>query len=307
MDVQLSNVTVWFPDRATQALSGVTATIRTGEQVALLGPSGAGKSTLVRSLLGAVPARGLVRVDGFDPYGTAAERRAVRGRTGFVRQGGDLVVGVSGRLNALTGTARYWGLRDWARILRGGVPTRFADRLEFLASHHDISDCLASKVEGLSGGQRQRVALVRALLPRRDLLLADEPTAGLDPVSAQAAVHALCAADASTIVVATHDLTVAKQFPRVLALRATAAWCTTARSGLVSVGLYQLECNIRASAVLGFVGAGGLGQEMAISLRLFRYDELSTLVIAVLGLMLIVDAMSRQARRGLGAATSACP
>lgn len=79
-----------------------------------------------------------------------------------------------------------------------------------------------------------------------------------------------------------------------------------ARTGLVSVILYQFECNIRASTVLGFVGAGGLGQDLAISLRLFRYDEVSTLVIATLGLMLLVDVLSRRARRGLGAATKAC-
>jgi phosphonate transport system permease protein len=79
-----------------------------------------------------------------------------------------------------------------------------------------------------------------------------------------------------------------------------------ARAGLASVGLYQFECNIRASAVLGFVGAGGLGQELAISLRLFRYDELSTLVLAVLALMLAVDALSRRARRAVGATVRSC-
>jgi phosphonate transport system permease protein len=79
-----------------------------------------------------------------------------------------------------------------------------------------------------------------------------------------------------------------------------------ARAGLASVGLYQFECNIRASALLGFVGAGGLGQELAISLRLFRYDEVSTLVLAVLVLMLLVDAVSRRVRRAVGATVRAC-
>ncbi|MGQ0841945.1 phosphonate ABC transporter, permease protein PhnE [Actinokineospora sp.] len=76
-----------------------------------------------------------------------------------------------------------------------------------------------------------------------------------------------------------------------------------ARAGLFSLLLYQWECNIRTSTVLGFVGAGGIGQELAISLKLFRYDELSTLIIAVLAMILIVDLFSRVIRRRMGAAT----
>jgi phosphonate transport system permease protein len=76
-----------------------------------------------------------------------------------------------------------------------------------------------------------------------------------------------------------------------------------ARAGLASLLLYQGECNIRTSTVLGFVGAGGVGQELAISLKLFRYDELSTLVLAVLAAIFLVDVLSRIVRRRLGAAT----
>ncbi|MGL5824153.1 MAG: PhnE/PtxC family ABC transporter permease [Nocardioides sp.] len=66
-----------------------------------------------------------------------------------------------------------------------------------------------------------------------------------------------------------------------------------ARGGLISLLLYQAECNIRASTVLGFVGAGGIGQELAISLKLFRYEQLSTLIVAVLVLMFATDLLSR--------------
>jgi phosphonate transport system permease protein len=55
--------------------------------------------------------------------------------------------------------------------------------------------------------------------------------------------------------------------------------------------------------VLGFVGAGGIGQELAISLKLFRYEQLSTLVLAVLALMLVTDLLSRYWRKRLGATT----
>lgn len=67
--------------------------------------------------------------------------------------------------------------------------------------------------------------------------------------------------------------------------------------------LYQAECNIRSSTVLGFVGAGGIGQEIALSVKLFRYSELATLVLAVLLLMFALDIASRRLRRRFGAAT----
>lgn len=75
-----------------------------------------------------------------------------------------------------------------------------------------------------------------------------------------------------------------------------------ARNGLASLTLYQWECNIRTSSVVGFVGAGGIGQALDISLRLFRYQELATLLVAVLLLVIAVDQASRLLRRFLGAA-----
>ncbi len=74
-----------------------------------------------------------------------------------------------------------------------------------------------------------------------------------------------------------------------------------ARAGGLSLLLYQAECNIRVSTVLGFVGAGGIGQEIALSVKLFRYEQLSTLVLAVLLLMFSLDVVSRRLRRRLGA------
>ena len=75
-----------------------------------------------------------------------------------------------------------------------------------------------------------------------------------------------------------------------------------ARNGLASLLLYQWECNIRSSAVVGFVGAGGIGQALGIALRLFRYRELATLLIAALVLVLAVDRLSRLLRSRMGAA-----
>ncbi|GGS28917.1 phosphonate ABC transporter, permease protein PhnE [Actinokineospora fastidiosa] len=76
-----------------------------------------------------------------------------------------------------------------------------------------------------------------------------------------------------------------------------------ARNNIASLVLYQWECNIRSSAIIGFVGAGGIGQALGISMRLFRYEELATLMIALLLLVLVVDQISRFLRRRMGAAT----
>ena len=78
-----------------------------------------------------------------------------------------------------------------------------------------------------------------------------------------------------------------------------------ARTGLASLLLYQFECNLRVATVVGFVGAGGLGGRIDLSLRLFDYARLSTLVLATLVLVLVTDAVSRALRKRLGAAPGA--
>ena len=86
--------------------------------------------------------------------------------------------------------------------------------------------------------------------------------------------------------------------PQTLAL----AILPQARNNLVSLLMYQWECNIRSSAVIGFVGAGGIGQALGISLHLFRYQEMATLLVALLLMVITVDQISRAVRSRLGAA-----
>jgi phosphonate transport system permease protein len=76
-----------------------------------------------------------------------------------------------------------------------------------------------------------------------------------------------------------------------------------ARGTVASQVLYQWECNVRSSVVIGYVGAGGLGQELGVALHLFRYQELATLMAAVLILVLVVDGASVLVRRRMGVAT----
>jgi ABC-type phosphate/phosphonate transport system ATPase subunit len=219
MRIEASRLTVDFPARGVRALAEVDVVVPEGARVAVLGRSGSGKTTLLRAVLGAVvPATGDVTVDGVDPVADVAPARAARRATGLVRQGGDLVLAVSGRVNALAGTTTSWTPADWLRLARGRAPRAWEERLLALARAHGVEACLDARAAELSGGQRQRIALLRALLPGPRLLLADEPTAGLDPTTATAAVDALLATGV-TLVVATHDLGVARRFPRVLGLR----------------------------------------------------------------------------------------
>ncbi|WP_062436734.1 phosphonate ABC transporter, permease protein PhnE [Herbidospora daliensis] len=76
-----------------------------------------------------------------------------------------------------------------------------------------------------------------------------------------------------------------------------------ARAVIASQILYQWECNIRSSVVIGFVGAGGIGQALGIALHLFRYQELATLMASVVILVIAVDRISKIFRGRLGAAS----
>ena len=70
-----------------------------------------------------------------------------------------------------------------------------------------------------------------------------------------------------------------------------------ARRNLISLGMYQWECNVRAATIVGFVGAGGIGQQVDLSIRLFRYSEASTLILAILVLVFAADGLSTLVRR----------
>ncbi|MDQ3462695.1 MAG: phosphonate ABC transporter, permease protein PhnE [Actinomycetota bacterium] len=72
-----------------------------------------------------------------------------------------------------------------------------------------------------------------------------------------------------------------------------------ARRNLISLGMYQWECNVRAATIVGFVGAGGIGQQVDLSIRLFRYSETSTLILAILVMVFAADGLSTLVRRAL--------
>jgi phosphonate transport system ATP-binding protein len=172
--------------------------IAAGERVAIVGANGAGKSTLLRVLNGFVPVgQGRVRVLGRElgPALRGTALRALRAEIGPVHQGLHLVPRLSARENALIGAlARLPGWRSWARLF---PPTLVAEADAALATVGLLARA-DERVDRLSGGERQKVSIARMRLQRPRLILADEPTANLDPAAAaEACTWLRAAADAA--------------------------------------------------------------------------------------------------------------
>ena len=165
-------------------LDVVRLTIAHGERVAVIGPNGAGKSTLLRCLTGfATPARGELRVLGrkVAPRMAASELRCLRNEVSQVLQGLHLVQRLSAQENVLIGAlGRLRGWRSWARCHADTDVAQARRALDAVGLRHQADE----RCDRLSGGERQRVAVARMLMQQPRLVLADEPTASLDPSAA---------------------------------------------------------------------------------------------------------------------------
>jgi ABC-2 type transport system ATP-binding protein len=148
----------------THALDGLDLSVGTGEVHGFLGPNGAGKSTTIRVLLGLLRAdSGAAQVLGHDPWADAVE---LHRRLAYVPGDVELWPGLTGG-EAIDLLAR----------LRGGIDKR---RRADLVERFDLDP--TKKGRAYSKGNRQKVAIVAALASDAELLLLDEPTAGLDPL-----------------------------------------------------------------------------------------------------------------------------
>ena len=188
---------------ARTILDGVSLSITAGELVAVLGPNGAGKTTTVEIIEGYRKADGgRVRVLGVDP---ASGGPAVRARVGLMLQSG----GVDPRARPLE------TIRQYGRFHRD---PRDANELIELVGLRAVA---GTPYRRLSGGERQRLGLALALVGRPEVVVLDEPTAGMDP-EARAATRAIVAhlrAEGAAILLTSHDLTdVERLADRILVL-----------------------------------------------------------------------------------------
>lgn len=203
----LDNVTVIY-DQVT-ALDQIRLQVQQGDQVAVVGPNGAGKSTLFNVIAGILkPTHGQVRIGGSGPgdpicVGYVPQRRRIDWR--FPVTVADVVM--MGRVRKI-GLLRWPGRQDRAAV-------------QAALSQVGMEAFAKRQIGELSGGQQQRVFLARALAQEAELLLLDEPFAGLDMPS-QAAILAILAElrqRGITLLVATHDLNqAAEHFPLIMLL-----------------------------------------------------------------------------------------
>ena len=192
-------VTSVFGDRTV--LRGIDLAIRRGEIFVVMGPSGCGKTTLLRHLCGlAAPTLGCVTIDGEDVYqATPKALQALRQRTGLSFQGGALLGSLSVLENVML------PLRENTRLPERVVVATARMKLEMVGLLH-AADMLPS---ALSGGMKKRAAIARAIALDPEIVFFDEPSAGLDPITAAEVDNLICKLNkvfGITMVVVTHDL-----------------------------------------------------------------------------------------------------
>jgi len=192
-------------------LHQISLRVMAGEAVAIVGASGSGKSTLLGLLAGLdLPSEGRVVLAGQDlAQLTEDERAALRGRLlGFVFQSFQLLPALTAAENVML-PLELAGRHDARRVAQEMlVRVGLAERLGHYPRH-------------LSGGEQQRVALARAFAVSPQLLLADEPTGNLDPVTGSQIIELMFAMNAergTTLLLVTHDEALAGRCDRILRL-----------------------------------------------------------------------------------------
>ncbi|MEZ5304849.1 MAG: ABC transporter ATP-binding protein [Verrucomicrobiales bacterium] len=213
MIAELTGITKSYEGRAV--LQDLALTIAGGESLAMVGSSGCGKSTLL-NIIGTLdqPDSGEVRLFGEAVAGKAESALAdLRGRAiGFVFQLHHLLPQLSVLENVLVPTLALQPKPDAAEA---------EARAKDLLGRVGLGGHLAKKPAQLSGGERQRAAVVRALINRPKLLLADEPTGALDRANAESLIDLLAQLNQDegvAIAMVTHDAALAARMGKVLRL-----------------------------------------------------------------------------------------
>lgn len=179
-------------------LRGIDLTVHRGEVVALLGANGSGKSTAVRSVIGQVP----VSAGAIELFGTDRRRFRDWHRVGYVPQRTTAAGGVPATVGEVVSSGRL--SRTRFGVFRKADHEAVRRALDLVG----MADRVKDSVSALSGGQHQRVLIARALAPEPELLIMDEPMAGVDLASQEVLAHTLReqVSQGSTVLLVLHEL-----------------------------------------------------------------------------------------------------
>src|SRR5258708_21262054 len=210
--IEFQNVTCRYGP--ANVLENINLHLHQGQFAGILGPSGAGKTTLLKAVLGLVhPAQGTILVNGTQLNGSPSRRVAYVPQVETVDWNFPLTVEQA----VLMGRTQHARPLPWPTRAEHDLALSIMDRL-------GISQFARRHIRELSGGQQQRVFLARALIAEPDLLVLDEPTAGVDMRTQEDVLHLLAHLnhDGMTILMTTHDLNAAAtHLPWVVCLNRT--------------------------------------------------------------------------------------
>ncbi|QDY70521.1 phosphonate ABC transporter ATP-binding protein [Qingshengfaniella alkalisoli] len=203
-------------------LKNLDLTVEGESVVSIIGSSGAGKSTLLRCINKLVePTSGSIELNGLELTGLHGSRlREARRRIGMVFQGFNLVDRLTVMENVQSGRLGY--ISTWAAVTRR-YPKEDIRRAYELMERVGIAHYANKRADELSGGERQRVGVVRALMQKPEILLADEPTASLDPKTSEqimALLRDLARELSLPVLINIHNVNEAKQYTdRIVGMR----------------------------------------------------------------------------------------
>lgn len=212
--LEITSLTKTYLNQNEAAVDGIDLTVHSGEWVVILGRSGAGKSTLIRCINRLVePDSGTILWEGKAITGVGNRAlRKIRGQIGMIFQQFNLLP----RLNVITNVmvGKFADIPIWQCLFTAFTLKHKQLALEAL-QRVGLDHLATIQVEDLSGGQQQRVAIARVLMQNPGLLLGDEPTSNLDPITAEQIlklISILHIEQKLTILLNLHDVSMARKY-----------------------------------------------------------------------------------------------